>query len=69
MNPQTGAITGTPTAGGTGSFTIQATDTGSAAQTATQTQTNFSVIETGIVTVTATSGELVNTTQIAVTVQ
>jgi hypothetical protein len=36
LNPQSGAITGTPTAAGTIGFTVTATGTGSPAQTATQ---------------------------------
>jgi subtilase family serine protease len=69
LSSSTGAITGSPTAPGTSSFTVQASDSSSPAETATQAESNFAVTESGVVTVTATSGELVNTAQIAVTVQ
>lgn len=69
LSSSTGSLTGTPTARGTNSFTVQASDSGSPVQTATQSESNFSVIETGVVTVSATSGELSNTAQITVTVQ
>jgi hypothetical protein len=43
INPSTGAVTGTPIAAGTTSFTVKATDGGSPAQTATQAIANFVV--------------------------
>jgi subtilase family serine protease len=72
LNTSTGAITGTPTAQGTSSFTVTATDSESPAMTASQAVSNFTVappaVESGNITVTATSGNIVNTTTIAVTV-
>jgi hypothetical protein len=68
LNTSTGAITGTPTTqGANSSFTVTATDSESPAVTASQAET-LKVAETGNVTVTATSGGIVNTTTIAVTV-
>ena len=69
LSSSTGAITGSPTAFGTSSFTVQASDSSSPVETATQSESNLAVTESGVVTVTATSGELVNTAQITVTVQ
>jgi subtilase family serine protease len=69
LNASSGALTGSPSAFGTSSFTIKASDSGSPVQTATQAESNFVVTETGVVTVTAASGELTNTAQITVTVQ
>jgi hypothetical protein len=43
INSSSGAITGTPTASGTSSFTVEVIDSGSPAQTATQAQTGFTV--------------------------
>jgi hypothetical protein len=72
LNTSTGGITGTPTTQGTSSFTVTATDSEVPAMTASQATSNFSVappaVETGNITVTATSGAIVNTTTIAVTV-
>jgi subtilase family serine protease len=72
LNASTGAITGTPTLQGTGSFTVTATDSESPAMTASQAVSNFTVaapaVETGNITITATSGTIVNTTTVAVTV-
>jgi hypothetical protein len=71
LNSSSGAFTGTPTTVGTYSFSVRVTDSESPAQTATGTFT-FTIFppppENGIVTVTATSGNVVNTIEIAVTV-
>jgi subtilase family serine protease len=67
LNTSTGAITGTPTLEGNTPFSIIATD--SASKTLTQNH-NLTVgpapIENGLVTITATSGAIVNTTTILV---
>lgn len=72
LNSSTGAITGAATAVGTSSFSVKATDSGSPAQTATlsspSTITVIAAGETGLVTVTATSGQLINTATVSVTV-
>jgi hypothetical protein len=72
LNPTSGGIAGTPTATGTSSFTVSVVDSEVPAQTATQAISGFSVAapatETGTVTVTVTSGSIVNTAEIAVTV-
>ena len=72
LNSSTGAISGAPTTVGNSSFSVKATDSGSPAQTATlSTPSTIEVIasgETGLVTVTATSGQLTNTATISVTV-
>lgn len=71
INSSTGAVTGKPTEAGKSSFTVEATDSGSPALSATQAFSNFVVAppsETGVVTVTATSGGIVNTVKIWVTV-
>jgi len=75
INSTTGVISGTPTIEGSSyAFTVEATDSSSPVQTATSSQTNFAVAppttETGNVTVTATTstGGIVNSTTIAVTV-
>lgn len=69
FNPATGQFSGTPTVMGTTSFTVQVTDSGS--QTATD-PIHFRVgpraQEAGLVTITATSGGIVNTTNVQVTV-
>lgn len=69
FDPATGQFSGTPTTLGTSSFTVQAMD--SKSQTATD-RINFRVgprpSEAGLVTVTATSGGIVNITSVQVTV-
>ena len=74
INSSTGGISGTPTTEGSSSFTVEATDSSVPVQTATSAQSGFTVAppttETGNVTVTATTstGGIVNSTNIAVTV-
>lgn len=68
LNASTGAITGTPTAAGTYPFTIEVTDHNS--KTATQSLQLIvqpALSRSGYVTVTATSGAIVNSTNILVT--
>jgi subtilase family serine protease len=70
INPSTGAITGIPTAAGGSAFTVSVT--GGNSQNATEAIAIFDVAaatpQSGVVTVTATSGGIVNTASISVTV-
>jgi len=69
LNTTTGAITGTPTVAGNSTFTMQIYDSESTIHTITQAlalTVQPPQAENGTVTVTATSGSIVNTTQILV---
>ena len=70
LNTSTGAITGTPTAAGTFTFTIQIYDSSSTTQTITDAlalTVQPALTRNGYVTVTATSGGIVNSVNIPVT--
>ncbi len=70
LNTTTGSITGTPSAAGNFTFTMQIFDSESTVHTLTQAlalTVQPPQVENGIVTVTATSGSIVNTTNIQVT--
>ena len=72
LNTTTGAITGTPTVAGNFTFTMQIFDSESTIHTITQAlalTVQPPQVENGIITVTATSGAIVNTTAIQVSTQ
>jgi len=72
LNTSTGNVTGTPASAGTYAFTLKVIDSSTPSASATQSVTGFVITprasETGTVTITATSGGIVSTTTIAVTV-
>ncbi len=70
LNSSSGAITGTPTTAGGYTFTIEAADSESTQVTTTQNlvlTVQPPLVKNGYVTVTATSGEIVNTINVPVT--
>ena len=70
LNTTTGTITGTPTKSGTFTFTIQIYDSSSTQETITQALSltvQPALVRNGYVTVTATAGGIVNSTNIPVT--
>lgn len=70
LGSASGLITGTPTTAGTDTFTVGLTDSESSPKTVTQNEAitvGPAPLENGLVTVTATSGSIVNTTTILVT--
>jgi hypothetical protein len=72
LDPASGSIHGEPALAGTYSFTVMATDSSSPPHTGTQQVDNLVIgprlPESGYVTVTATSGGIVNSTNISVSV-
>ena len=61
LNTSTGAISGTPTAGGTSTFTVQATDSGAPARTATSSSLSVTVADVLTITTSGLPGGAVGT--------